>query len=359
LFLKFILGALKYRRQRLFLAFSALAVAAALATVLFDVYGSVEQRLRNEFGAYGANILAVPLTGNVLPLAIATEAKQLGADAAPFSVTSGRIGQNQITVLGFMPEATKPLTPYWHVEGTRELARGECLAGETLAARLQLKIGSPVPLDSGACTLKGIVSTGGAEDRELLVFGLPQRGQPSLNNAVASFVEIRAPGDRRTFIRRALATQFPTADFREIRSVADTESTVVLRIRASVFLLTLLVLVITTLCVTGNFTEMVIERAKEIAILKSLGAAERRIAAFFISESAALAFVATIAGYIAGLLAAAALARNLFGGAFHVQTDWLVFAGVALVMLAVAAISTGIAVSRIWTIQPAIILRGE
>jgi ABC-type lipoprotein release transport system permease subunit len=104
---------------------------------------------------------------------------------------------------------------------------------------------------------------------------------------------------------------------------------------------------------------MVIERAKEIAILKSIGAAERRIAAFFVSESAALAFTATLAGYFAGLVAAAGLARNLFGTAFHLQADLSVFVGVVLVMLAVAAISTGIAVARIWKIEPAIILRGE
>jgi putative ABC transport system permease protein len=146
---------------------------------------------------------------------------------------------------------------------------------------------------------------------------------------------------------------------RTIRAVAGTESNVVLKIRASLFLLTLLILVITTLCVSGNFTEMVIERSKEIGILKALGAAERRIAAFFVSESAALAVAATITGYLAGLFAAAAIGREIFGGTFQLQSDWLAFGGVAGVMLAVASIATAIAASRIWGIEAAAILRGE
>jgi putative ABC transport system permease protein len=104
---------------------------------------------------------------------------------------------------------------------------------------------------------------------------------------------------------------------------------------------------------------MVIERSKEIGILKALGAVEQRIAALFVSESAVLALGATVIGYAAGLFAAAAIGREVFGGSFLLQGSVLVFTGVAGVMLAVAAIATGVAAARIWTIQPAIILRGE
>jgi hypothetical protein len=349
-FLKFIIRALKYRKQRLFLAFSALAVAAALATVLFNIYGSIERRLRNEFSVYGANILAVPSTGDSIPLVVTEAAIRAGAAAAPFYVSAARLNNDTVAVAAFVPAQTAPLTPYWHVEGSRDIGPGECLAGDSVASRYGLKIGQPVALNPAPCTLKGIVATGGAEDRELLV---------PFTQPVATFIEIRAPGDRTEAIRKTLAAQFPSVDFREIRAVADTESNVILKIRASLFLLTLLILGITTLCVTGNFTEMVIERAKEIAILKSLGAAERRIAAFFVSESAALAIAATLAGYVAGLIAAAGIARGIFGGAFRIETDWIVFAGVTAVMLAVAAVSTAIAAARIWTIEPAVILRGD
>ncbi len=276
-----------------------------------------------------------------MPLELVAAAEKLGATAAPFLITSS----GTMVVAGFDATQSASMTSYWHVEGTRD-----CLAGESL----HLAIGSRTPV----CTVTGIVATGGAEDNELLVPFETAATLAGIHDA-ASVIEIRAPGDQVEGVRAALAKQFPAADVRTIRAVAGTESNVVLKIRASLFFLTIVILGITTLCVTSNFSEMVIERSKEIGILKALGGVERRIAALFVSESAALALGATIVGYAAGLLAAAAIGREVFGGAFRIDANWLVFAGVAAVMLAVAAIATGIAASRIWTIQPAIILRGE
>lgn len=354
MFFRFILRALQYRKQRLLLSFSALAIAAALATVLFGIYGTVERRMRDEFRSYGANIAAVPVSGTTVPLELAAAAEKLGAAAAPFLITSTRAGADTILVAGFVPSKTADMTSYWHIQGSREIGPGECIAGELLAARLHVGIGSRIPM----CIVKGIVSTGGAEDQELLVNFETAATLAGIHDA-ASLIEIRAPGEQVETVRAALAKQFPGSDVRTIRAVAGTESNVVLKIRASLFLLTLVILGITTLCVTSNFSEMVIERSREIGILKALGAVERRIAALFVSESAALALAATIAGYAAGLFAAAAIGRQVFGGVFRLQANWLVFAGVAGVMLTVAAIATAIAASRIWTIQPAIILRGE
>jgi putative ABC transport system permease protein len=358
MFLKFVLRALEYRKRRLLLTFAALAVAATLATVLFSIYGSVEKRIRGELSAYGANIVAAPSSGNTVPLSIRPAAEKLGAEVSSFLVTTGRAGDESIPVVGFEPgPAAVRMTSYWHLTGTRDIHSGECIAGELLASRLNLKTGSRVEIGRVPCIVRGIVATGGSEDRELLV---PFMDASSLDvTGYASFVEIRAPGDRVEAIRSALAAQFPAADFRTVRSVAETESQVVLKVRAALFLLTLLILGITTLCVSSNFTEMVIERSKEIGILKALGAAERAIAAFLMSESAVLALVAAIAGYLGGVAAAGAIARQIFGGALEFQASWVVFLIVAAVMLGVAATATAIAASRIWGIQPAVVLRGE
>jgi putative ABC transport system permease protein len=358
MFWTFVIRALEYRKQRLLLAFSALAVAAALATVLFGIYGTVERRFREEFQSYGPNIAAVPLNDRTVPLAIATAAERLGAQAAPFLITSGRIDGKTVPIAGFIPAKSAQLTSYWHMRGSRDIGPGECIAGEFLASRLHLKIGAQVPLESAACTLKGIVSTGGNEDRELLIPFQTASALAGVHDA-ASVIEIRAPGGKEEELRSALAKQFPAADVRTNLAVAGTESNVVFKIRASLFLLTLLILVITTLCVSSNFTEMVFERSKEIGILKALGGAERKIAAFFVSEAALLAIAATLAGYAVGVFASAGIGREVFGGVFRLQSSWAVFGGVVGVMLAVAGVATAIAASRIWSIQPAIILRGE
>src|SRR5579863_6011011 len=136
MFWTFVIRALEYRKQRLLLAFSALAIAATLATVLFGIYGTVEQRFRDEFRSYGANIAAVPLNDKTVPIAIAAAAERLGAEAAPFLITSSRIGTQAIPVAGFIPAKSAQMTSYWHMQGTRDIAPGECIAGEFLATRL-------------------------------------------------------------------------------------------------------------------------------------------------------------------------------------------------------------------------------
>lgn len=358
MFFRFLLRALLYRKQRLILAFAALSVAATLATVLFGIYGTVERRIREEFRGYGANIAAVALDGTTIPLALALAAEQNGAEAAPFLITAGRLNNTSVAVAGFIPAKAAPLTPYWHVEGTRDLKPGECLAGETLAATLNLKIGQSLPLANAPCRLTGIVSTGAAEDQELLV-RYEDAAKISGLSDVASAIQIRISSDKVDALRTRLATQFPTADIRTVRAVAGTESNVAVKLRSSIFLLTLLILAITTLCVSSNFSELVLERSREIGLLKALGGAERKIAAFFLSESATLAILASIIGYGLGLLASAAIGKEVFGGLFRIEPDWLIFAAVTAVMFLVASIATAISTSRIWTIQPAVILRGE
>lgn len=352
-FIRFSLSALRYRRQRLILAFGALAVAAALATVMFGIYASVEQRIRDQFRSYGANLVAVAVNGGTVPIALVDAAKREGAQAAPVLITSGRVGNRAIPVAG-----VTEIKQYWHIQGSPAIAPGKCLAGESLAAQLNLHLNQTVALGGQPCTLEGIVSTGSTEDQELIVDFNSAAALSGIHDA-ASAVEIQAPGERLEAIRAALAAEFPSADVRTVRAVAGTESNIVVKMRAALLLLTLLILAITTLCVTSNFSEIVIDRAKEIGIMKALGGPERSIAAFFISESATLAVFATLIGYAAGVFGAATIGREIFGGVFHVQLDWTVLAGVAAVMLLVATVATAIATARIWNIQPAVILRGE
>src|SRR5580698_3815714 len=125
MFWTFVIRALEYRKQRLMLAFSALAIAATLATVLFGIYDTVEQRFREEFRSYGANIAAVPISGKTVSLDIVAAAERLGAAAAPFLITAGRIGAQPIPIAGFLPAKSAQMTSYWHMQGSRDISSGD------------------------------------------------------------------------------------------------------------------------------------------------------------------------------------------------------------------------------------------
>jgi putative ABC transport system permease protein len=257
-----------------------------------------------------------------------------------------------------------PLTNYWRVVGARTAAPGECLVGSSVAAHFRLKLGQKLELDGAPCTIRGIVSSGGAEDAQVILpfdAAAQLAGLPEGNKAAASLVQVRADGERLASVQAALAKQLPSADVRLLHAVAETEASVVLKLRSTLFLLTALIMAITTLCVSTNCSALVLERSKEIGILKAIGAAERKIAALFLSESLILGVASAAVGYGVGLLVAWWIGRQIFpeSVAAGVGVNYGVFLPVAGVTLAMAAAATLAAAARIWRIKPAVILRGE
>ena len=362
MFWRFVLAAVKFRRRRLLLAFSGLAVTATLATALFSVYSDIDRKMRREFRGYGANLVIAPAANaQTVPVRAVVEAKRRGAVAAPFLYSIGRIGDERVVVEGVDFQRAAPLTSYWQVTGARAAGSGECLAGTALASHFHTEIGQSLALASGACVIRGIVSTGGEEDNRIVVSFDRAAADAGFHDA-ASVIEVRADGQHVDETRAALARAFPETDVRVLHAIAETEASVVLKVKAAVFSLALVIFAITTLCVTGNFSALVIERSKEIGILKAIGAAERKIAALLLSESLVLAFASTIAGYVAGLAVAYGIGRGIFsdaGSVTAIGVDLAVFAPVMGVTLLVAMIATLVAASRIWRIEPAVILRGE
>jgi putative ABC transport system permease protein len=360
MFWTIVIAAVRYRRRRLLLAFSALAVGATLATALFSVYSDIERKMRVQFRGYGANIIIAPGgQSRTIPLRAVAEAERLGAVAAPFLYTVGRLHEEPVVLAGVDFQRAGPLIHYWRIEGTGSVAEGECLLGVAAAAHFRLAAGQKAEIESAPCTVRGIVSTGGAEDAQIILpFEMAARVAGLAGSA--SLVEVRADGARLPQIQAALAKALPAADVRTLHAIAETEANVVFKVRSSLFLLTALILAITTLCVSSNFSALVLERSKEIGILKAIGAAERRIAALFLSEALLLGLGSTVMGYLAGLAVAWWIGHVIFPeSAAAVGVNYGVFLPVAAVTLTVAAAATLASAARIWRIKPAVILRGE
>jgi putative ABC transport system permease protein len=361
MFWNFVLRAVQFRKRRLALAFAALAVSATLATALFSVYSDIERKMRVQFRGFGANIVIAPAGGaQTVPMTAVALAERQGAVAAPFIYTVGRVESEPVVVAGTDFRRAGPLTNYWRVDGVRAAGASECLVGNHVAAHFRLKLGQKLELEGAPCAIRGIISSGGAEDAQVMVPFDVAAQLAGLHDA-ASLVQVRADGARLAAIQAALAQQLPGADVRLLHAVAETEANVVLKVRSTLFLLTALILAITTLCVSTNFSALVMERSKEIGILKAIGAAERKIAALFLSESLILGVASAGVGYGVGLLVAWWIGHQIFpeSAAAGVGVNYGVFLPVAGVTLAMATTATLAAAARIWRIRPAVILRGE
>jgi putative ABC transport system permease protein len=346
MFWRFVVGALRMRSRRLLLAFSAMAVAGALATAIFSVYSDAENKISAQFQAYGANVVIVPAGGAVtVPLSALAAARQFGI-AAPFLYSLRKLRGNNVLVAGVDLPQAQSLIQYWHVQG----AKGDCMAGESLG----FHPGQTIELDGFSCQLTGTVSTGGPEDSQIILPFATVARLSSLDD-VASLIQIRMPPEKLPLLQQAV----PGSDVRLVRAVAATEANVVLKVRLALFLLVAVILGIVTISVSSNFGELVMERAKEIGILKAIGAGDAKIAGFFLAESLILAVLSTLTGYILGLFVAGWIDSSVFNAAFGIHLNAGVLALASLVTIGIAIAATAFSAGRIWRIEAAGILRGE
>src|SRR5437588_4285503 len=119
MFLRMLLRAAVLRRGRAAAALFAMAVAAAVATAMLNLYVDVQAKLRREFRNYGANIILVGRDGAFLPAdALSHVESILGGRgvAAPFALVVAKTTDGQpIVVVGTDFDRVKQLDRWWSV----------------------------------------------------------------------------------------------------------------------------------------------------------------------------------------------------------------------------------------------------
>jgi putative ABC transport system permease protein len=128
-------------------------------------------------------------------------------------------------------------------------------------------------------------------------------------------------------------------------------------IRGLLLALAALIVGVVVLCVTATVTTIVLERSKDVAVMKALGASDRKVLTLLLVEIGALGVAGGVAGFAAGALLARRVGVELFGVALN--TDWRTLPTVLVAALLVAALPALLPVSTVRHIDPARALRGE
>jgi lipoprotein-releasing system permease protein len=208
----------------------------------------------------------------------------------------------------------------------REVNLPGAIVGRTLAAELGLQPGDPLILISpaslaggmGAPRLKRFVVTGyfhsgWFEFDSALIFVSLRNGRALLADdpQLQSGVELRlanmfdAPAVAKR-IGEIAGPEFRVSDWTHTN--APLFSALQLE-KAVYFLVLLLIVLVAAFNIIATLVMVVMERRKEIAILRAMGARARSIAAIFLCEGAALGVVGTVLGVLAGFGASWAIGR--------------------------------------------------
>ncbi|MEJ2010171.1 MAG: ABC transporter permease [Acidobacteriota bacterium] len=386
------------RRPQAALAVISLLVGAALASTLLNLYSDVHRKMTEEFRSYGANVVLSSKTvassgaaslGGLMDGATFRQVERLrskvnGLVAAPVLYLVTRISRvpseprlptfENIVAVGSDFATMRGLVPGWRVEaGTNnaQLDSGTCAVGAHLAERFRLKPGDSVKLAvapsagsaggvdaSQTFRVERVITTGSSEDDQVFV---PLQDLQKLSGLAGkiSLIEINIPG-RTGSIKRGvheIAAAFPHLEVRPIRQIVYSQGKVLHTIRGLLISLMGLILAIIALCVMATMTAIVLERRKDIAVMKALGASNRDVTRLFVVEGASLGLVAGLLGFALGGFLASEVGERLFGASLNIVWWTLPLVWVATILL--AALATFFPVGIMRRIQPATALKGE
>jgi putative ABC transport system permease protein len=398
LFWRLWVRSLVVRRPQAALAVISLLVGASLASMLLNLYSDVHRKMTQEFRSYGANVIlsskgaaasGQAAVGGLMDSSTFQQVESLqtkvnGLVAAPVLYLVTRISRvpqeprlpdfENVVAEGSDFAALKALVPGWRVTAGADngpLSPDSCAVGAHLAQRFRLKPGDSVRLttNDGAGPAKEeaaaeifrvarVISTGSSEDDQVFVSLAELQKLAALEGKI-SVIQMNIPGQTADIERgvRQMRAAFPTLDVRPIRQIVYSQGKVLHTIRGLLISLMGLILGIIALCVMATMTAIVLERRKDIAVMKALGATNQEVTRLFLMEGASLGLVAGIAGFGVGGFLAAQVGEQLFGVSLSVVWWTLPLVWGATILL--AALATFFPVGIMRRIQPATALKGE
>ena len=420
MFVRLVYESFRRQKRRKILAGAAITLGVTVATAMIAVATDIGDKINRELRTIGANLVVTPQEDsldleiggvNLKPptdgafLSEADLRKIKGifwhnnivgfAPVLPVSAVIQHEGKPQdVTLTGtyfskkvsygnkdFITGA-KTLYPWWKVSGAwPDDNSRDVLIGERLAARLNDKPGNTITISGRQSRIDGILSTGGAEDDEVIApLSLAQEilGRPgALKRVYVS--ALTKPED--AFARRdpkslsgaiydrwyctpypqAIALQLTEAmshsHAEQIRQVAQNEGAVLTRIEGLIFLITLAALFASGLAVSAAMATAIFERRAEVGLMKALGAGKFAVASVFFAEAALMALIGGAVGFGIGSALAHQIGHSIFNSQISISPVLLP------VILAIAVIVTfagsAMAIRRAVSLDPVFALRGE
>lgn len=284
------------------------------------------------------------------------------------------------------------VSPYWQVSGEwpQEPAadKPQVLVGHALAKRFGWKAGDRLVLQgekaSLPVTVSGILTSGSDEDSQLVMplsivqslLGLTgkvqairvsaltvpenelsRRARENLDALNAEEYDLWYCTAYVSSIAHQLEEAISGSVVRPIWQVAASEGVVIDKIQLLLGVVTFAALVAAAMGIASLMTSTIMERAKEIGLMKALGARLWQIMLLFYLEAASSGVLGGITGCVAGWGLAKAIGLMLFGAPLNFA--WVVIPCVLVIAVLISLIGTWFPARRIARLYPVEVLYGR
>ena len=365
LFLRLLVKAAWVRKDRALTALLSIAVVATMSTAALTIYTGLDSKLSREFRSFGANAIVAARNGSLNANDLARIKAEVGSkgEVVPVSYAVAKASTGApVVIAGTDLQRFTALNSSWAINYIKHgyMARPEQpLIGSRVAQTLAPD-GQAFTVSYGSNSIQiqpGAIFQSGTEDDSRIY--LEQKVFSALTGLPVSTAQVRidgTPAEIKVTLEH-LSAALPDAEVKPVRQITAAQSAVLGRTRAIVITATAVVVVLIVLCMVATFTGTVLERRKDFAVMKALGASNRAVNFLFAGEAMLVSVAGSLVGFMTGSAVAYWIGRANFGVAFTPMPALLPPVLLGSVMLALMAASLPLRLLR--RIQPASILRGE
>lgn len=372
MFLKMLLSSLIRRKSRMLVALLAVAIGGTILSGLMTIYYDIPRQMGKEFRTYGANMIFLPNSEDHL---LSTEDVEIIRSdfteeelegIAPFSHQMAKANEQSVVIAGTDFAEVKKTRPYWYLKGSWAENENEIMVGSEIADVLRLVPGKHLTIDYKTdkenyspyeFEVVGIIDSGKSEDGMIFI-DIEKMKVMTAEDDIIDVIELSVALAKEKLDEEVLKYDgHNRLNARLVKKVADSENTVLSKLQALVWLVSIIVLILTMISVGTTMMAAVMERREEIGLKKALGALDRSIIREFIFEGLFLGAFGGAFGTVLGFTFAQTVSMKVFGRGIYMQPV------IAVVTIIISVVITGIAslipLRRTTEIDPAVVLKGE
>jgi len=361
LFLRLLFKAAWVRKDRALTALISVAVVATIATAALTIYSDLEGKLSREFRGFGANVIVTKAQGSLAADELNAMSSTLAGKGmvvpVAYAIATAPDG-SRVVVGGADLRALRELNSWWSIRPV-EGSSGKAWVGSRAASLVTPANGKfKITFGSHSAEIQPeLIFLSGSDDDSRIYLDLGEFTALTGVQPNTALVRVEGkPQEIRNAIER-LGASLPQAEVKPVRQITQAQISVVGKTRSVVLAASAVVVVLIMLCMVATFTSSVLERRKDFAVMKALGASNKTVNFLFAAEAASLSLVGAAGGYIVGSGIAFWIGKANFDAAILPQPVLLLPVLLGSVMLALIASTAPLRLLQ--QIQPAGILRGE
>ena len=373
MYLKMITSSLIRRRSRMLVALLAIAIGSTVLSGLLTIYYDIPRQMGTVFRSYGANVIFLPAESEAKIMQEQIDAIKQVIDSeklvgfAPYIYQSAKVNEQPYMIAATDLENAKSNSPYWLIRGDWPHNKKEVLIGHEISRNIELSVGdtfivnTPKPngdVTVNECTVSGIVTTGGVEEEFIFMSLENIKGIIGYDDQF-DVIECSIDGNQEYLksIADTVSKQVNGITPRLVKRVTESQDVVLSKLQALVWIVTIIVLFLTMICVTTTMMAVVAERRKEIGLKKALGASNSSVVKDFMGEAVMLGLIGGILGVVLGYVFADNVSISVFAREVSFPVQLAPFTVIASIIITI--VSCLFPVRATVDIDPALVLRGE